>query len=52
MKIKKSCNNCQDYMVCIAYGKEVTKVCEDWTISLEEFLKTFDKNKIPNINDL
>lgn len=45
MKITKTCENCQDKMVCIAYGKETTKACKDWQISLEEYTKQFGRKK-------
>ena len=52
MKIKKTCENCQDQMVCIAYGKDTSKPCEDWTISLDTFQKILEENKITDPNEI
>lgn len=52
IQIIKSCENCQDYIVCYAYEKLKTadeaKNCEDWHLSLEEYEKLYDEAETNN----
>lgn len=35
-ELPKSCDNCQDWIVCYAYGKEFT-LCDDWHLDFLTF---------------
>lgn len=52
MNIKKTCLNCDDYIVCVSEGTDPTEICENWSISFGAFQEILDKNKITNPNEI
>ena len=36
---EKSCENCQDYIVCYAYNKLKEEPCDDWKLDFMELQK-------------
>lgn len=44
MEIKKSCNNCDDFIICLqTKGKEPKEVCEHWSLDFMTFQDEIEK---------
>lgn len=44
-KIEKSCDNCQDYIVCYAYDKLKEEACNDWHLDFASYQKLIEEEK-------
>lgn len=52
MKKKKSCANCQKYIVCLqSTGEEPKEVCNYWKLEYNEFEELFKGRNLINIKD-